>query len=52
MTLDGKIQGWLGSSGRQVGQFNWIHGLDCSQPDVLLVADMNNWRVQRITLNR
>jgi hypothetical protein len=33
-----------------VGQFNWIHGLDCSQPDVVYVADMNNWRVQRITL--
>jgi DNA-binding beta-propeller fold protein YncE len=49
MTLDGKILGWIGSSGRQVGQFNWIHGLDCSQPDVLYVADMNNWRVQRIT---
>lgn len=49
MTLDGKILGWIGSSGRQVGQFNWIHGLDCSRPDALYVADMNNWRVQRIT---
>jgi len=49
MTLDGTILGWIGSSGRQVGQFNWIHGLDCSQTDVLYVADMNNWRVQRIT---
>jgi sugar lactone lactonase YvrE len=52
MRLDGKIEGWLGSSGRQVGQFNWIHGLDCSQPDVLFVADMNNWRVQRITISK
>jgi hypothetical protein len=50
MTLDGKIEGWIGSSGRQAGQYNWIHGLDCSQPDVLYVADMNNWRVQKVTL--
>ena len=50
MTLDGKILGWLGSAGRQVGQFNWIHSLDCSQSDVLCVADMNNWRVQRVTV--
>ena len=49
MSLDGKIQGYIGSAGRQVGQYNWVHGLDCSQPDVLYVADMNNWRVQRIT---
>jgi sugar lactone lactonase YvrE len=50
MTLDGEILGWLGSSGRQLGQFNWIHGLDCSQLDegVLWVADMNNWRIQKL----
>ena len=24
MTLDGKIVGMLGESGRQTGQFNWI----------------------------
>ena len=53
MTLDGKILGWLGSSGRQMGQFNWIHGLDCSQLDegVLWVADMNNWRVQKLLVD-
>ncbi len=45
--------GWLGSSGRQLGQFNWIHGLDCSQLDdgVLSVADMNNWRVQKLLID-
>ena len=50
MTLDGEIKGWLGSSGRGPGQFNWVHGLDCSQMDegILWVADMNNWRVQKL----
>ena len=51
ISTDGTILGWLGKSGRRDGQFNWIHGLDCSQEDVLYVADMNNWRVQKLLLN-
>ncbi len=51
ISTDGTILGWLGKSGRRAGQFNWIHGLDCSQEDVLYVADMNNWRVQKLLLN-
>ena len=52
MTLDGTILGWLGESGRQLGQFNWAHGLSCLSEDTLYVADMNNWRVQKLLLNR
>jgi NHL repeat len=51
LTLDGKIVGMLGESGRDQGQFNWIHGLACPSEDLLFVADMNNWRVQKITLH-
>jgi NHL repeat len=50
MTLDGKILGMLGESGRGPGQFNWPHGLACPSEDVVFVADMNNWRIQKITL--
>ena len=50
MTLDGTILGWLGSAGRELGQFNWVHGLDCWQEYVLFVADMNNWRVQKLLI--
>jgi hypothetical protein len=50
MTLDGKILGTLGKSGHEVKQFNWIHGLACPSENELLVADMNNWRVQKLTL--
>ena len=50
MTLDGKILGSLGQSGRGPKQFNWIHGIACPTEHNLLVADMNNWRVQKITL--
>lgn len=51
MTLDGKILGVLGESGRGPKQFNWIHGLACPSENELLVADMNNWRVQKLTLH-
>jgi hypothetical protein len=51
LTLDGRIVGMLGESGRDVKQFNWIHGLACPSENELFVADMNNWRVQKITLH-
>ena len=51
MTLEGKILGMLGESGRQLGQFNWPHGISCRSEDTLYIADMNNWRVQKILLN-
>lgn len=50
LTLDGAIVGMLGESGRDAKQFNWIHGIACPSEDVIYVADMNNWRVQRLTL--
>lgn len=48
---DGKILGWFGESGHDVGQFNWTHGIACPSENVLFVADMNNWRVQKVTLH-
>jgi hypothetical protein len=48
LTLDGRILGMLGHSGRQQGQFNWPHGLACPSENVVLVADMN---VQKLTLH-
>ena len=51
LSLDGTILGMLGESGRDVKQFNWVHGLACPAEDQVYVADMNNWRVQRLTLH-
>ena len=50
MTLDGEILGWFGESGRGSKQFNWIHAIACPSENELLIADMNNWRVQKVTL--
>src|SRR4051812_14886096 len=51
LTLDGTIVGMLGESGHEMGQFNWIHGLACPSDDTLIVADINNWRVQKLLLH-
>ena len=51
LTLDGRMVGMLGESGHETGQFNWIHGIACPSEDVLYVADMNNWRVQKLMLH-
>jgi hypothetical protein len=51
LTLDGRIVGALGRSGRGPKEFNWIHALACPTENDLLVADMNNWRVQKVTLH-
>ena len=52
LTLDGKIVGMFGESGRDAKQLNWVHALACPTDDVLFVADMNNWRVQKVTLRK
>jgi sugar lactone lactonase YvrE len=48
---DGKILGVLGKSGRDAGQFNWVHGIACPDENLLYVADMNNWRLQKLILH-
>lgn len=51
LTLDGQVVGMLGKAGRQMGQFNWLHGMACPSENVLYVADLNNWRVQKLLLH-
>lgn len=48
---DGNLLGYLGESGRDAGQFNWPHALACPSENTVFVADMNNWRVQKLTLH-
>ena len=50
MTLDGKIVGMLGKAGKQPGQFGWIHEMACPTENELYVAEILNWRVQRLEL--
>jgi hypothetical protein len=50
LTLDGKILGYFGESGRAERQFNWIHGIACPSENELYIADMNNWTVKKVVL--
>ena len=50
LTLDGKILGVLGESGKQLKQFGWIHEMACPSENELYVAELLNWRVQKLIL--
>ena len=51
LTLDGKVVGWLGKSGHQPKQFGWIHEIACPSENEIFVAELLNWRVQKLTLH-
>jgi len=49
-TLDGTVVGKFGTAGKLPKQFGLANSLDCRSDTELLVGEMTNWRVQRITL--
>jgi hypothetical protein len=51
LTLDGKVLGVLGEAGKEPKQFGWIHEIACPSENELFVAELLNWRVQRLTLH-
>lgn len=51
LNLDGKILGYLGKYGHEVGQFQWIHELHCQSENELYVGEIQNWRMQRIIMH-
>ncbi|HMC78104.1 MAG TPA: peptidyl-alpha-hydroxyglycine alpha-amidating lyase family protein [Vicinamibacterales bacterium] len=50
--LDGTPVGRFGTAGKMPKQFGLANSIDCRSEDELLVGEMTNWRVQRITLKR
>jgi hypothetical protein len=51
LSLDGKVLGVLGESGKQLKQFGWIHEIACPSENTLFVAELLNWRVQKLVLH-
>ena len=51
LTLDGKVVGVLGEAGKELKQFGWIHEIACPSENELYVAELLNWRVQRLRLH-
>jgi len=50
LSLDGKVLGVFGESGKQLGQFGWIHEIACPSENELFVGELLNWRAQKLVL--
>ena len=51
LSLDGKVLGMFGESGKQLKQFGWIHEIACPSESELYVSELLNWRVQKLILS-
>jgi DNA-binding beta-propeller fold protein YncE len=51
LALDGRVLGVFGESGKQLKQFGWIHEMACPSENTLYVAELLNWRVQKLVLH-
>jgi DNA-binding beta-propeller fold protein YncE len=51
LSLDGKVLGVLGEAGKGPKQFGWIHQIACPSEHELYVAELLNWRVNKLTLH-
>ena len=51
MELDGRILGKFGTAGKLLKEFGSIHEIDCRNPNEILVGEITNWRVQKLTLH-
>jgi hypothetical protein len=52
VALDGKVVGKFGSAGKLPKQFGLANSIDCRNENELLVGEMTNWRVQKVSLKR
>jgi hypothetical protein len=51
LDLQGHVLGVVGGPGRQLKQFGWIHEIACPSENTLYVAELLNWRVQKLLLH-
>lgn len=50
MDLNGNILGEFGKWGKHLGEFGWVHEIACPSENTLFVAEILNWRVQKLIL--
>jgi DNA-binding beta-propeller fold protein YncE len=51
LDLDGNILGAFGKSGKLLGQLGWVHEISCPTENTLFVAELLNWRIQKLMLH-
>jgi hypothetical protein len=52
VSLDGKVLGVIGKSGRNLKQFSGAHALACPSENEIYAAETANWRVQKLLLKK
>lgn len=50
MELDGTVLGRFGHAGKLPGGFQVVHMMDCRNPNEIIVAEIESWRVQKLLL--
>jgi hypothetical protein len=50
METNGTVLGRFGKAGKALKEFASTHTMDCRNPDEIYVAEINSWRVQKVTL--
>jgi len=48
--LNGNLLGKFGSAGKLPKEFGLVNSIDCRNENELLVGELSNWRVQKVTL--
>jgi DNA-binding beta-propeller fold protein YncE len=51
LELNGKLVGKFGRAGKQLKEFGTVNSIDCRSENDLLVGEIGNWRVQKLTLH-
>ena len=52
VSLDGKVLGVIGKSGRNLKEFSGAHQLACASDNVIYAAETSNWRVQKLIIHQ
>ncbi len=52
VSLDGKVLGVIGRSGRNLGSFSGAHAIACPSENEIYAAETSNWRVQKLILKK
>ena len=52
VSLEGKVLGVYGQPGRNLGEFGWIHAIACPSENEVWVAELINWRVQKLVTKK
>lgn len=50
VSLDGKVLGVYGKSGKNLGEFGWGHAIACPSENEIWVGELLNWRVQKLVV--